>query len=82
MFRVDDRYIENSGRIRGIRDDHRGLALRLQQTDRRGEGDEFRLFRRGREYVLFATATRSRTGTGELTFHIEHGNLADDGAGL
>jgi hypothetical protein len=82
MFRVDEHYVESSGRIRGIRDDHRGLALRLQQTDMRGEGDEFRLWRRGREYVLFVTVAHSRTDKSELTFHIEHGNLADDTSGL
>jgi hypothetical protein len=82
MFQVDERYVESSGRIRGIRDDHRGLALRLQQTDMRGEGDEFRLWRRGREYVLFVTISHSRTDKSEVTFHIEHGNLADDTAGL
>lgn len=82
MFQVDEHYVESSGRIRGIRDSHRGLALRLQQTDMRGEGDEFRLWRHGREYVLFVTVAHSRTDKSDLTFHIEHGNLADDTSGL
>jgi hypothetical protein len=82
MFQLDEHYVESSGRIRGIRDNRRGLALRLHQTDMRGEGDEYRLWRRGREYVLFVTVARARTGAPDLTFHIEHGNLAEDTSGL
>lgn len=78
MFEVDDRF--SAGRA--VRDRRRGLALRLHERDGRGEGEQFRFVRGGREYVLFVSTSRTGSGRRTLVFHIDQGNLTDQFAGM
>lgn len=77
MFEIDDRFAGLGGSIHAVRDDRRGLALRLKDRDARGEGDQYRFARHGREYVLFVNTSYSRDKT-SVTFTVEHGNLSDE----
>jgi len=77
MFDIDQRFPEESGGFHAVRDDVRGLALRLKARGPGGEGDQYRFVRHRREHVLFVTGGISRDRRA-VVFTIEHGDLSDD----
>jgi hypothetical protein len=81
MFAIDERFPDLMGGVTAVRDDVRGLALRLKERGPGGEGDQYRFVRHGREYVLFVSGGISRDRK-SVVFTIEHGNLSDDRPGL
>jgi len=81
MFDIDQRFPDSMGSYHAVRDDVRGLALRLKERGPGGEGDQYRFVRHRREYVLFVTGGISRDRR-YVVFTIEHGNLDDDGGVL
>ena len=81
MFQIDERFASMGGSTHAVRDDRRGVALRLKDRDARGEGDQYRFVRQGREYVLFVSTASSRDKT-SVMFTVEHGNLTDERNGL
>lgn len=82
MFEIDDRYSERGGRAHAVKDARRGLSLRLHERDPRGEADQYRFSRRGREYVLFVRTAVIGAERMTISFEIEHGNLPEDHSGL
>ena len=82
MFEIDERYSERSGRAHAVKDARRGLSLRLHERDPRGEADQYRFSRRGREYVLFVRTAIIGHERMTISFEIEHGNLPEDHSGL
>ena len=82
MFEIDDRYSERGGRAHAVKDSRRGLGLRLHERDPRGEADQYRFSRRGREYVLFVRTTVLGAERMTISFAVEHGNLPADQSGL
>jgi hypothetical protein len=82
VFEIDDRYSERGGRAHAVKDARRGLGLRLHERGVRGEADQYRFGRRGREYVLFVRTEVIGAERMTISFRIEHGNLPDDQSGL
>ena len=82
MFEIDERYSERGGRAHAVKDSRRGLGLRLHERDPRGEADQYRFYRRGREYVLFVRTAVIGHERMTISFEIEHGNLPEDHSGL
>ena len=81
MFEIDQRFPDGFGSYHAVRDDVRGLALRLKERGPGGEGDQYRFVRHRREHVLFVTGGVSRDRR-YAVFTIEHGDLDDDGGVL
>jgi hypothetical protein len=81
MFDIDHRFPDAMGSFHAVRDDVRGIALRLKERGPGGEGDQYRFVRHRREHVLFVTGGISRDRR-YVVFTIEHGNLDDDGGVL
>jgi hypothetical protein len=81
MFEVDERFPDSLGSFHAVRDDVRGLGLRLKERGPGGEGDQYRFVRHRREHVLFVTGGISRDRR-YVVFTIEHGDLDDDGGVL